>query len=81
MIERSVEWLRDSIEHWKAGKVTVVGPIGHYLIRRGRADLLPQAGMLRGDGLVAFTDGFRFASHSFQGPLLYPLRRVEALFC
>jgi hypothetical protein len=48
MVERTVEWLRDSIEHWRAGQVTVVGHLGHYLIRRGRADLLPQAGTLGG---------------------------------
>jgi hypothetical protein len=76
-----VKWLREKIFGKFASNVIVVGEIADFLINENRADLLPQAGTLRGDGLEAFDDRFTFASYAFQGKMIYPLVAIVPLYC
>ena len=80
LTERSVDWMRESVTRKRADKITVVGEIGVFLIQQDRADLIEQAGTLRGDGIEVSSDQFTFASNTYQGGLIYPLVTVEALY-
>jgi hypothetical protein len=80
LTQRSIDWLQESVKRKTADKITVVGEIGVFLIQQERADLIEQAGTLRGDGLEVSSEQFTFASHSYQGRLIYPLAAVEALY-
>jgi hypothetical protein len=81
MKPRSLHWLRERINIRAVHKVIVVGKIAAFLIHLNRADLLPQAGAILGDGLEADEDHFRFSAFCFQENTFYPLSAAKPVYC
>ena len=75
MKPRSIPWLRRVV----SDDILVMGEIGVFLYLENRTDLMTQAGVLRGEDFATLDDRLTFFSHSYQGPMLYPLRAVEPL--